>query len=153
MKLFLISVGRDRNDPIQGPIETYAGRIRRWAPLDLVELKEEPLRRNLSPSVAMRKEAERIGPKLRGRTIALDRHGWSGTSLEWAQRLERWRDAGTTVSWVIGGPSGLDPSLLEQMDECWSLGPLTLPHRIARLVVAEQLYRAFTILRDEPYHK
>lgn len=153
MKVVLASVGRDRNDPLTPLVEDYAGRIRRWADVELVDVKEEPLRRTSSPAVVMAKEAERLRPKTVGRVVAFDRLGKRHTSLEWSDRLGAWREGATSVTFVVGGPLGLDPAFLASADETWSLGPLTLPHRIARLVVAEQLYRAVSILRDEPYHK
>ena len=70
-----------------------------------------------------------------------------------ARRLGRWREAARPLALVIGGSSGLAESLLEEAAARWSLGPPTLPHELARVVVVEQVYRAFTILRGEPYHK
>jgi 23S rRNA (pseudouridine1915-N3)-methyltransferase len=76
---------------------------------------------------------------------------WSSEQL--ARRLERWRLDARPLAFVIGGSRGLDPDLIASAAERWSLGPLTLPHELARVVVAEQLYRGMTILRGEPYHK
>ena len=87
------------------------------------------------------------------RLIVLDRGGSSWSSEELAQRLERWRDQGSALALVIGGAFGLAPEFVTRAAERWSLGPLTLPHELARVIVLEQWYRAWTILRGEPYHK
>ena len=85
--------------------------------------------------------------------VALDRTGAPWTSEELARRLRRWRDDARPVAFLIGGSEGLDPGLVADCRHRWSLGALTLPHELARVVVLEQLYRGFTILRGEPYHK
>ncbi|HEV8149933.1 MAG TPA: 23S rRNA (pseudouridine(1915)-N(3))-methyltransferase RlmH, partial [Gemmatimonadales bacterium] len=85
--------------------------------------------------------------------IALDRGGSTWTSEQLADRLARWRAESASLALVIGGAFGLDAELLARARHRWSLGPLTLPHELARVVVLEQWYRAWTILRGEPYHK
>lgn len=87
------------------------------------------------------------------RLVALARAGSPWTSVELARRLEAWQREARPVVLAIGGSVGLAPELLAAAADRWSLGPLTLPHELARVVVAEQLYRATTILRGEPYHK
>jgi 23S rRNA (pseudouridine1915-N3)-methyltransferase len=77
--------------------------------------------------------------------------GWS--SRELAHQLDRWLLAARPITLLIGGSEGLDPSLIGRAGARWSLGPLTFPHELARVVVLEQIYRAFTILKGEPYHK
>jgi 23S rRNA (pseudouridine1915-N3)-methyltransferase len=85
--------------------------------------------------------------------VALLRDGQGWTSAELARRLDEWQIAARPVTFVIGGSHGLAAALIERAERRWSLGPVTLPHELARVVVLEQLYRAFTILRGEPYHK
>jgi 23S rRNA (pseudouridine1915-N3)-methyltransferase len=85
--------------------------------------------------------------------VALDREGQGWSSEELARRVDRWQRGSRPVAVVLGGSRGLEPELLARADERWSLGALTLPHQLARVVVVEQLYRAWTILRGEPYHK
>jgi 23S rRNA (pseudouridine1915-N3)-methyltransferase len=85
--------------------------------------------------------------------VALDRTGQGWTSEDLAVQLERWQAGGRAVTLLIGGSHGLDPALLADADARWSLGPLTLPHQLTRVVVLEQLYRAWTILHRLPYHK
>ena len=102
---------------------------------------------------AREREGRELLDKLEGagRVIALDRHGASLTSPELAQRLERW--ATPRVTLVVGGPLGLDPAVTERAESGWSLSRLTFPHELARVLVAEQLYRSLTLLRGHPYHK
>jgi 23S rRNA (pseudouridine1915-N3)-methyltransferase len=85
--------------------------------------------------------------------VALARTGAPWSSPELARRLAGWQQRGRPIVLVVGGSYGLPGSLLAEADERWSLGPGTLPHELARVVALEQLYRAFTILRGEPYHK
>ena len=84
----------------------------------------------------------------------MDERGRQQTSASLAERVGRWVDDGmSTVSLFVGGPSGLHPKIIEEANERWALSTFTLPHRVARLILCEQMYRAFTILRGEPYHK
>ena len=101
------------------------------------------------------KEAKRLRAAIPAGTlvVATTRDGQPWSSRDLAARLERWQLTARPVAVVIGGSNGLDPAFLTSADHRWSLGPLTLPHELARVVVAEQLYRAFTILKGEPYHK
>lgn len=85
--------------------------------------------------------------------IVLDRRGSAWSSEELARKVSGWREGGKAVVLVIGGASGLDPEFVRSADVRWSLGPLTLPHELARVVVLEQWYRAHTILHGLPYHK
>ncbi len=156
MKIRLIVIGRDRHDPLRAVADEYLDRVRRSLPCEVLELDETPLRRSSSPERVMAEEAARIeralGPD--DRIIGLDRDGRELDSLGLARRLEQ-AMVGGTKSWalVVGGPLGLHPDLLSAAHERWRLSALTLPHRIARLVLCEQIYRAVSIQRGEPYHK
>lgn len=152
MKLILAVVGRLR-PCYRLAADEYLERIRRFWPLEEREVREAG---RVGNEIAQRR-AE--GALLReavptGATIvALDLGGtpWSSEGL--ARRVSHWRDTGRTVGLLIGGAVGLEPALLTDAEERWSLGPLTLPHELARVVVLEQLYRAGTILAGLPYHK
>lgn len=156
MKLKLVIVGRDKNDPLVEASLEYLKRIERYFPMELVELKEEPAKASMPVPRVKAVEAERIrkalGPD--DYLVALDERGKEHTSVELASRLSRYANEGRqTIAFVIGGPNGLDAELVKSAKETWALSRLTLPHRLARLILAEQLYRACTILRNEPYHK
>lgn len=147
MRLRIVSVGRDRSGLFEPAVQEYVGRLRRQQhTVDLVELKE---------SGSADREAEAILEKVTPRDVlvCLDERGRQLTSPELAQQLGRWRDEGREVVFAIGGDEGHGVAVRERAQLVWALGKLVLPHRLARVVLAEQLYRAFTILRGEPYHK
>lgn len=142
MKIRLLSVGRDKG-PTAELAEEYAGRIRRFAELELLELRAQ----------APEREGDALLDKVRGELWALDERGQLLGSLELSQRLGRLRDSAQPLTLCIGGDEGLSERVRGTARFTWSLSPLTLPHRLARVLVLEQLYRAFEILRGGPYHK
>ena len=89
----------------------------------------------------------------RATVVALDGRGKMWSSEQLAQRLEHWRGLGRDLAFLVGGPEGHAPDVVARADEQWSLGPLTLPHMLVRLVLAEQLYRAAALLANHPYHR
>ena len=93
-----------------------------------------------------------VMPK-RARVIALDVKGQAWSTEKLALRLEQWMGDGRDVGFMIGGPDGIDADIMRKADDRWSLGPLTLPHPLVRVVLAEQLYRAWTITQNHPYHR
>lgn len=152
MQLHLVAVGRLR-PAFREACDDYLRRLGRHLTVSEAEVREAA--RAPTPELQRSEEAERLRARVPpGATlVALARQGDGWTSAELARRLEQWRLAGRPVALVIGGSRGLDPALIRGAAARWSLGPLTLPHELARVVVAEQLYRAMTILRGEPYHK
>jgi 23S rRNA (pseudouridine1915-N3)-methyltransferase len=152
VELVLLSVGKLRPS-YREAVDDYLRRLGRYLKVREVEVREA----SRAPSVEAQRaeEAERLLVKrpAGSRLVALARQGTGWSSEELAQRVERWRQEARPVALAIGGSHGLAPDLLASAAERWSLGPLTLPHELARVVVAEQLYRASTILRGEPYHK
>lgn len=152
MKLTLAAVGRLRPE-YRALADEYAARVARFMEFAEVEVREAS--RASSPAVQLRDEAARLREKLPagGRLVVLDRMGKGLSSEELSRELERWRVAARPVALLIGGSNGLAAELVKAADLSWSLGPLTLPHELARVVVLEQVYRAWTILRGEPYHK
>jgi 23S rRNA (pseudouridine1915-N3)-methyltransferase len=134
-------------------VDDYARRLKRYAAIREQEVREAS--RAPSPGAQRAEEGARLETKIpEGSTVvALGREGAGWNSRELARQVERWLLAARPVGLLIGGSEGLDPGLLARANARWSLGPLTLPHELARVVVFEQLYRAFTILRGEPYHK
>ena len=152
MDLRLLAVGKLR-PYYQLAADDYLRRLRRYVATAVYEVREA----SRTPTVAAQRkeEAKQIAARIaQGTTlIALSREGVGWTSADLAAQLDRWLILARPVAFLIGGSQGLDPSLLGRATSRWSLGPLTLPHELARVVVLEQLYRAFTILRGEPYHK
>lgn len=153
MRLRILAVGRDRSGLYQPALEEYAKRIARYARVEVVEVPEA--RKHAGTPRAREEEAESLLSRLgaRERLVALDERGKEHTSVELARRMAAWLEGGRDVALVIGGSDGLAEAVLQRAEERLSLSRLTLAHRLARLVLLEQLYRGFTILRGEPYHK
>ncbi len=153
MRLRLVAVGKDRSGLYAPAVAEYAQRLGRYVRFELVELPEA--KKHAGTPQAREEEAAtilgRLGP--RERVVALDERGEEPTSVELARRVERWMNLGQDVALVIGGADGLAPAVLARAQERLALSRLTLAHRLARLVLVEQLYRAFTLVRGEPYHK
>ena len=152
MDLGLIAVGKLR-PYYRAAVDDYARRLTRYVTFREHEVREAARAATIAAQRA--EEAKRIGARTAdgASVVALARDGIGWSSTELARQLERWLLAARPVTLLIGGSQGLDASLLSRASARWSLGPLTLPHELARVVVTEQLYRAFTILRGEPYHK
>lgn len=152
MEINLVAVGKLRPYYRQAA-DDYGRRLRRYTTFREHEVREA----SRAPTIAAQRaeEAKRIGARRADGevVVAVTREGAAWTSSDLARQLERWLRSARPVTLLVGGSQGLDPALLAEADARWSLGPLTLPHELARVVVTEQLYRAFTILRGEPYHK
>ena len=134
-------------------MQGYAERLRRYAELDLLELPGA--KGALPPADARRREAEALLARVRPESwlVALDERGTQVDSVELSRMVATARDAGRELVFCIGGDEGLDASVRERAWKVVALSRLTLPHRLARLLLMEQLYRAFSLLRGEPYHK
>lgn len=153
MKVRVIAVGRDRSGLYAPAVEEYAGRLAKQLRFELLEVPEA--RKLAGTAQAKEEEAATLLAKLgpRDRVVALDERGEELTSAAFAERVGRWLARGQDVALVIGGADGLAKSVLDRADEKLAVSRFTLAHRLARLVLVEQLYRAMTILRGEPYHK
>lgn len=153
MKVIVAAVGRPRNADLAAAIEEYEQRAARYWPLDVREVREANAR-GVSADVVREKEAERLGQRVEGAAlIACDERGTGMTSEKFAAFLQDARERARDVAFVIGGAYGLAESLRARARTRLALAPWTLSHELARLVLAEQLYRAGTIVRGEPYHK
>ena len=152
MEITVAAVGKLRPHYRQAA-DDYVRRLKRYASTRELEVREA----SKAPNAVVQRaeEAARLETKIaEGQmVVALAREGAGWNSRELARQLDRWLLAARPLTLVIGGSAGLDPALIARAGARWSLGPLTLPHELARVVVFEQLYRAFTILRGEPYHK
>ena len=155
MKLIVAAVGVPRDPALAAAIRDYETRAARYWPLEVRETKAEPAR-STSPDVVREREGERLRKLLPAGAlvVACDARGSAMTSEEFAQWLQQEREQAVhDIAFVIGGAFGLSEPLRAVTRRRLSLAPWTLPHELARLVLAEQLYRAGTILRGEPYHK
>ena len=155
MKASLIAVGERAPSWVAEGFAEYRKRLSHWLPLELVEVEAGLRGKGRDAARAMADEGQRVLAALpkSAQVVALDGRGQSWTSEQLAQRLEAWRAQGRDLALLIGGPEGHAPEVLSRADQTWSLGPLTLPHMLVRLLVAEQLYRAAAMLANHPYHR
>jgi 23S rRNA (pseudouridine1915-N3)-methyltransferase len=152
VRFLLVAVGRPRNGALAQAIDDYERRAAHYWPLEVAEVREEPGREG--PEVVRRREGERLLDRAgRSLVVAVEERGACMDSREFAAWLQELRERAGDVAFAIGGAHGLDERLFRDADRRLSLAPWTLPHELARLVLAEQLYRAGTIVRREPYHK
>lgn len=146
MKFKIISFGRERSDPTAPLVADYVGRISKFLPISDTVVKADR-----EDKVTARIDKETAGP---GIFIALDERGRQHDSFELAGLVDSWMQSGVQeVAFVIGPAEGLPKSVKEKADALWALSKMTLPHRFARLILAEQLYRALCIIRKVPYQK
>jgi 23S rRNA (pseudouridine1915-N3)-methyltransferase len=151
----MVAVGQRMPVWIEAGFDEYARRMPRDAALELVQIKPET-RTAASPVERLTAaEAKRVRAALPGSCykVVLDERGESCTTTALAKRLQSWQMDGRDIAFVIGGPDGLHPAIRREADWLWSLSPLTLPHALVRVLVAEQLYRATSILKNHPYHR
>ena len=138
MKFVIVAVGKIRDAPVRAVADDYLGRIRRYVACEEREAKSDDQLERLVPEGALR--------------VALEVHGEELSSPELARRVEDWSRRGKgVVAFLIGGAEGIPAAVSAAADHRLSLSKLTLPHRLARAILAEQLYRSMTILRGEPY--
>lgn len=152
MQLSLVAVGKLRPD-FRRLCDDYLRRLGRMIPVREQEVREAG--RAATAALQCAAEGERLLAAVPegDAMILLDIDGTTWSSEELAAELDRWRHDGGGRSIVIGGANGVSAAVRQRAARRWSLGPLTLPHELARVVVVEQLYRASTILRGEPYHR
>jgi 23S rRNA (pseudouridine1915-N3)-methyltransferase len=153
MRVIVAAVGKPRNAALAAAIALYEERAARYWPLEVREVKEEPARGATVDRVRER-EGERLSAQVEGAELVVcDERGQGMTSEVFAAYLQDARERARDVAFVIGGAYGVAPSVRKRAARRLALAPWTLPHEMARLVLAEQLYRAGTMVRGEPYHK
>jgi 23S rRNA (pseudouridine1915-N3)-methyltransferase len=154
MRIVVAVVGRPRDAALAAAIREYESRAARYWPLEVREVREES-GRSLPDDQVRSREAERLAATVPAgaHLVSCERDGVGMTSEAFARWVQRRREDAKDVAFVIGGAFGLGESIQRVTATKLSLAPWTLPHELARLVLAEQLYRAGTIVRREPYHK
>lgn len=159
MKFHVVAVGHRMPAWIKAGFEEYARRMPRDARLVLTEIKPES-RGDAAPGAQsvermLQAEHRRILVALPAgcHKVVLDERGKSFPTRQLADSISRWREAGRDIAFIIGGADGISGALKQEADMLWSLSPLTLPHALVRVVLAEQLYRAISILNHHPYHR
>ena len=155
MKLIVAAVSARPPEWVATGWAEYAKRMPRELPLELLEIRPEPRSSGKSAESMMALEAARIDAQLPAgcRRIALDERGEAPTTRQLAERLAKWMAGGDHVAFIIGGPDGLDPRIKNSADETLRLSSLTLPHALVRVILAEALYRAASVIKGHPYHR
>jgi 23S rRNA (pseudouridine1915-N3)-methyltransferase len=155
VKLLVVAVGTRMPGWVEAGFDEFARRMPREMPLELVEIKAEPRTTGKTVEAMRAAEAARIEAALpaRCRRVILDERGRDLTTTALAARLEAWREGGEDVALIIGGPDGLDDALKRSATEAIRLSSLTLPHALVRPLLAEALYRAWSVTRNHPYHR
>jgi 23S rRNA (pseudouridine1915-N3)-methyltransferase len=154
MKLAIVALGHRMPAWVAAGYDEYASRLPRDWPLELVELKPEARDRGRSVAQLLEAEAKRLDAACAGATVvALDEQGSAWSTRDLAARLERWRESTRSLAFVIGSADGLDADFKRRAAARFSLSALTLPHALVRVVLAEQLYRAASLIAGHPYHR
>jgi 23S rRNA (pseudouridine1915-N3)-methyltransferase len=155
MQLLVAAVGQRMPGWVNEAWAEYSRRMPAGLALSLREIPLEKRGKNADTKRLAATESEALLAALpaRARAIALDVRGTTWSTEQLAENLGSWMGDGRDVGFMIGGPDGISPAIMARADERWSFGPLTLPHPLVRVVLAEQLYRAWTITQHHPYHR
>lgn len=155
MKIQLIAVGTKMPKWITTAFDDYSSRFPKDMPFELIEIPAGKRTKNADIARILEKEGELMLASCGkgNRIITLDIPGKPLTTEELAQQLEKWKSDGRDVSLLIGGPEGLSPACKLAAHQSWSLSPLTLPHPLVRVIVAESIYRGWSITTNHPYHR
>lgn len=154
MQLRIITLGKLKESYWREAEAEYRKRLSPFAKLDIIELKEEAFTEKDLPANIKKREAEKILKHIDKDdfVIALDSHGKASTSEEFAKKLSNWISEHQTITFLIGGPLGLDPTILKRTNATLSLSSLTFTHQFARIILLEQLYRTYMITTNRKYH-
>lgn len=154
MKLRIHSVAGKMPAWVQSGVDEYVKRLpREWVP-EWVDLPLAKRARNVKTLDVVTQETDRLLRSVRSdHVVLLDISGKNWSTEDLSAAMQSWQHEGRDVSWVVGGPDGVDDRLRQRAQQRWSLSRLTLPHPLVRVVLAEQLYRGWTVLQGHPYHK
>lgn len=155
MRIHLIAVGRRMPKWVRQGYDEFAKRLPRECSLHLTELEAGKRGKGADVERIVRDEGQRMLAALpKGtRVVVLDERGELWDTMALSRKLDTWLLSGADVALLVGGPEGLADDCRARADEAWSLSPLTLPHPLVRIIVAEQLYRAWSVLQGHPYHR
>lgn len=155
LKIKIITVGDKMPDWVDEGANSYLKRVHRNTAVELVQISAKKRGKQVDVKRVLFEEGEAILKQLPAdsRLICLDRKGRAHDSLSFAEKIREWQTLGQSISFIIGGPEGIDPALLARADETWTLSKMTFTHHVARVMLAEQLYRAWSITEGLPYHR
>jgi len=155
MHIELICVGQRMPNWVITGFEEYSKRLPQQCHIKLIEIPLKKRGKNADIKRLQQEEGEKMLAAMshQAYVIALDERGKSWDTVQLSQQLAKWMQNFPTVALLVGGPEGLAPTCLQRAQQKWSLSALTLPHPLVRIVVAEQIYRAWTLLNNHPYHR
>ena len=155
MRIRLLAIGNKLPSWVDEGMQEYVKRFPASCYLEVVEIPAEKRTKQSNPSVLIEREGEKLlaAIKPNTRVVALAIKGQMISTEKLALNLKDWQQEGRHIDMLIGGPDGLSEACLKKAELHWSLSPLTLPHPLVRVIVAEQLYRAVSILQNHPYHR
>ena len=153
LKIKVIATGAERDKNIKALASEFVKRTGRWAKVEIIFVPEFAPQNQNAIAASVKRESEAQLKNIEGFVFALDSHGEQLKSEEFASKIDKISQSFSTITFIIGGSCGLDNSVKTRADALLSFGKMTLPHELARLVLVEQVYRAFTILSNLPYHK
>lgn len=155
MRIHLIAVGTRMPDWVIEAYRDYASRCQRDCTLKLIEVSAGKRTKSADLEKIRIEEGERLLAAVPRscRVVALDVHGKPWSTQQLSGQLQAWMQSGLDIALLVGGPEGLSEDCMQRAEQSWSLSPLTLPHPMVRVIVAEQLFRAWSILNNHPYHR
>lgn len=155
MKIRFISIESSRPEWAKKAFTTYESKFNKSIDMDWLGLKPVSRTRNYNVLDVVEKESNLLQSKIKKHefVIALDKEGMSLSSEKLRFQFDNWISSSKDISIIIGGPDGLSQKLIRQSDFCWSLSQLTFPHSIVPVIVAEQIYRVWSMTQNHPYHK
>jgi 23S rRNA (pseudouridine1915-N3)-methyltransferase len=155
MKIHLIAVGKKMPEWINAGYAEFSKRMPPELQINLIEVPPSIRNKNTPIEKNIKEEGKRIQSAIPSdsRLIVLDETGKNFNSIDLSKKMESWLPMGQDIALIIGGADGIDPVIKKQANEKWSLSSFTLPHALVRILVAEQLYRAWSILQGHPYHR
>lgn len=154
MKIQLIAVGTKMPDWVKTGFEEYQRRFPKDMPFELIEIPAGKRGKNADIKRILEQEGKAmLAAAGKGKVVTLDIPGKPWTTEQLASQLEGWKNDGRDICLLIGGPEGLSPECKQAAEQSWSLSPLTLPHPMVRVIVAESLYRAWSLTTNHPYHR
>ncbi len=155
MRILLLAVGQKMPSWVEQGYREYAQRLPAEAKLELIEIAPGKRGKNADIKRIVEEEGQRIRAAIpkSAHIVVLDVKGKNYTTEKLAERLDHWMHGGQDVCLLVGGPEGLSEECRKLASETWSLSALTFPHPLVRVILAEQIYRAWSVLRNHPYHR
>lgn len=155
MKIHLLAVGKKMPEWINTGFSEFSKRLPPELQINLLEITPSIRKKSTPIEKNIKEEGKRIQSAIptNSKLIILDEKGKSFSSVELSKKMEKWLPQGQDISIIIGGTDGIDDQIKKQANETWSLSAFTYPHALVRVIIAEQLYRAWSILKGHPYHR